>query len=212
MKRLLLLLPLLAVLTASAETAFVSDKLSVPLKSAAGDAGTAVKQLEAGTPLEVVAREGLWARVRDRGGAEGWVETRFITAEAPARAQLADAQAQLGKLRTQLVETQAQLKKTETALVQESARVKELQKTGAAAPAAAVAVPPPAEPAPPMPVAAEPKPVPAAAETPSAGAELMSTTAWLVTCFAMLVIGFLSGNWWLKESIRRRSGGMYLRV
>jgi hypothetical protein len=208
MKRFFLLLPLLAVLTASAETAFVSDKLSVPLKSAAGESGAPVKQLESGTPLEVIAREGLWAHVRDRSGADGWVEVRFITNEAPARAQLTDAQAQLGKLRTQLGETQALLKKTEIALVQESARVKELQKTTAPATAA---MPPPAEPVPP-PVAAEPKPAPPAAETPSAGAELMSTTAWLVTCFAMLVIGFLGGNWWLKESIRRRSGGMYLRV
>jgi hypothetical protein len=207
MKRLFLLLPLLAVLTASAETAFVSDKLSVLLKSAAGEAGAPVKQLESGAPIEVIAREGLWAHVRDRSGADGWVEARFITNEAPARAQLADAQTQLAKLRTQLGETQALLKKTEIALVQESTRVKELQKTATAAPVPA-AVPPPAEPAP----VAETKSAPPAAETPSAGAELMSTAAWLVTCFAMLVIGFLGGNWWLKESIRRRSGGMYLRV
>jgi hypothetical protein len=35
---------------------------------------------------------------------------------------------------------------------------------------------------------------------------------WLGISFAMLVIGFAAGVRWLRESIRKRSGGMYLRV
>jgi hypothetical protein len=205
MKRFFLLVPLLAVLTASAETAFVTDRLSVTLKSAQGEAGVAVKQLDAGAPLEVLERAGLWAHVRDRGGADGWIEARFVSSEAPARSQLAESQAQLVRLRTQLTDAQAQIKKSEAALAQESARVKELQKNGAA-------TPPAAQPALPAPAVVEPKPAPAAAEAASASAEGMSTPAWLAICFAMLVTGFLSGSWWLRESIRRRSGGMYLRV
>ena len=35
---------------------------------------------------------------------------------------------------------------------------------------------------------------------------------WLGISFAMLGIGFVAGVKWLRESIRKRSGGMYLRI
>lgn len=35
---------------------------------------------------------------------------------------------------------------------------------------------------------------------------------WLAFSFAMLVIGFFAGLQWLRESYRRRLGGMYLRI
>jgi Bacterial SH3 domain len=204
MKKLLWLIPLFIVFAAHAESVFVTDRLSVALKTAPNETGAVVKQLDAGAPLDVVERTGLWAHVRDRAGADGWIESRFLTAEAPARAQLADSQAQLAKARAQLADAQAQLRKSETALAQESAKVKDLQKTTAATPPAPAPAPPPA------PEAEAPKPVPA--EMPHSDAQWMPAPAWLATCFAMLVIGFLSGKWWLRESIRRRSGGMYIRV
>ena len=202
MKKYLWSIPLLVVFAAHAESAFVTDRLSVALKAAAGDTGTVVKQLEAGAPLDVIERAGLWTHVRDRAGATGWIEARFLATEAPARAQLADVQAQLARARGQLAETQAQLKKSETALVQESAKVKELQKTADATPP--VSAPPPAS------DTTESKSAPA--EVARSGGQWMPVSAWLATCFAMLVAGFLGGKWWLRESIRRRSGGMYIRV
>jgi hypothetical protein len=202
MKKLLWFILLFVAFAAHAESAFVTDRLSVALKTAPGEAGTAVKQLEAGASLDVVERSGLWVHVRDRAGADGWIEARFLTPDAPARAQLADAQAQLARTRAQLADAQTQLKRSEIALAQESAKVKDLQKTAAAPPAPSA--PPPA------PETVQPKP--ASAETSHSDAQWMPAPAWLATCFAMLVVGFLSGKWWLRESIRRRSGGMYIRV
>jgi hypothetical protein len=46
----------------------------------------------------------------------------------------------------------------------------------------------------------------------AAGAGFGFSLGWLLVSFAMLGIGFFAGVRWLRERIRRRSGGMYLRV
>lgn len=93
--------------------------------------------------------------------------------------------------RLQLARVQAQLKEKEAAL----ARVtEELTALKAAPPPAAAPVPPP------LPVAPE--------QTDSA----TPWWPWLAVSFAMLGIGFFAGMWWLRETYRRRMGGMYLRI
>lgn len=183
--------------SAYAETAYVTDRLTVNLRSTATEVGITVKPLDAGAALEVLERAGLYARVRDKQGGEGWIEARQLSTDLPARAQLAKLQDEFNKSRAQLTETQAQLKKSEASLAQESTRVKELAKTGAN-----------------MPIPSVPPAIMAAAAAPANGAETDSGSllAWFGVSFAMLVLGFIGGALWLRESIRRRSGGMYLRV
>ena len=195
MKKLIWIFPLLVALAAHADTGYVTDRLSVALKSAQGEAGTVVKLLDAGAPLEVLERVGAWARVRDKAGVEGWVETRFISAEVPARIQVARLQDELNKAKAQLAETQAQLKKAEAAAAQATARAGELAKKPNEKPAATEANPP-AGPAP---------------EVQEEGASGFSW-GWLVFSFAMLGAGFWAGIVWLRERTRRKLGGMYLRV
>jgi hypothetical protein len=125
-----------------------------------------------------------------------------LAAEPPARQQLGKLQDELKLARTQLTEAQAKLKETESAVEQEARKNKELAKGLAEARAAP---PPPAVPAP-----AEPPAPAASSHTPDAG--FAFSVGWLLIAFAMLVVGFVAGARWLKESIRRRSGGMYLRV
>jgi hypothetical protein len=182
-------------LSAQAETGYISDKLSVGLQFAPGATGQPVKQLDAGTAVEVLERAGANVRVRDKAGAEGWIESRQLSTEPPARAQLARLQEDLGKARTQLAETQERLKKADAALAQEHARSGELQKSLNEAKTA----PPPA-PASPAPVVEE------------STDDWRTVLLWLGVSFAMLGLGFVIGVVWLRESIRRRSGGMYLRV
>jgi SH3 domain protein len=197
-RRFVVLCLVLAPLAARAETVYVSDRLVVALRAAAADTAAVVKALEVGTPLEVLERAGNFARVRDRQGTEGWAETRHLAAEPPARAQLARVNEELARLRAQLGERDAELKKTQALLAQESAKLKEL----AARPAAAAAeADKPADAAPPAPTAGD--------SGAGGGNDLL---VWLGACFAMLVVGFGAGILWLRESIRRRSGGMYLRV
>ena len=194
---------LLSVSAALAETAYVTERLSVPLHPAPDDIGPALKRLEAGSVLEVLTRGERYARVRDKQGTEGWIDVRFLSSEAPARLQVGKLQEDLGKARKDLTDTQARLRQVETALEQEARKSRALAQNLAEVKAA----PPPAaveQPAPPAPVAPPP--------SPPAGDGLPFSVAWLLISFAMLGIGFASGVHWLKRSIRRRSGGMYLRV
>ena len=163
---------------AQAETAYVTDKLTITLRASQAENSAAVKTLEAGAALEVLERTERHARVRDKQGAEGWIELRLLGPEPAARAQLAKSQEELTKTRAQLAQAQAQLAKAQAA-----------------------------NPAPP---AAQAPPVDSPAANAGAGSGF--SLAWLIVSFAMLIIGFVAGVIWVRESIRKRMGGMYLRV
>lgn len=187
-----------AVSVAQAETVYVAERLRIGLRAEVVETSAVVKTVETGTPLEVVERFDKLARVRDPEGTEGWIETRYLSPEPPARLQLTRLQQDLAKSRTQAAEAQAQLKKSQTTVAEQAEKIKSLELQVADKPPAAVA---PATPKAPPPV------IPAAANTGSGFSYL-----WLGISFAMLVIGFAAGVRWLRESIRKRSGGMYLRV
>lgn len=165
--RWMLALWLMAPLVAAAETLYVIDRLQVGLRAARD--GAVVKPVETGAVLEVLERDERFARVRDKQGAEGWLELRYLSAEPPARVQLAKLQDEINKTRSQLAEAQTQLKNS-------SAR---------GLPASAVMEP---------------------------DAEYELDYLWLGIAFAMLIAGFIAGIVWHRESIRRRMGGMYLRI
>lgn len=250
-----------------AESAYIVDRLYAIMRTEAIETSPVAKTIESGTVVEVLQRTERFARVRDKQGAEGWVETRYLTAEPPMRVQLAKLQDELTKARAQVAETQAQLKKTEktlaaqtasmkempklasgtppssvsdaplraqiaklqddlnqsraqaadvqtqlkkteVALTEQTAKRKELEKTVANVPVAPAAV----APAPSAPtVPAKGAPAPAVAPLPTATGFTFSFV-WLGISFAMLGAGFAAGVAWLRESIRKRSGGMYLRV
>jgi hypothetical protein len=133
----------------------------------------------------------------------GWAEARYLTPEAPARLQFNKLQEDLAKSRSLTAEAQAQLKKAQVAAAEQAGKIKELEK----AVEDKLAMPPPATPVPvPPPVAAPP------VGKTSKDAGFIFSYLWLGISFAMLGIGFAAGVRWLRESIRKRSGGMYLRI
>ncbi len=161
---------LLGPLAVSAETVYVIDKLQVGLRAEGDAVSVVVKSLETGAALEVLERSERFMRVRDKSGAEGWVESRYVGVELPARAQLAKLQDELNKARAQLAEAQAKSKRT------------------------------------------EPTPAPAAVTDADADTEYELDYLWFFIALGMLVVGFAAGILWHRESIRRRMGGMYLRI
>ena len=196
MKQLLILVVCLLIpVLARAETAFVTERLNIPVYTAPAE-GAAVRTLEAGATLEVLERQERFARVRDAQGQEGWIDVRHLTNAAPAKARAGKLQDDLNRLRAQLAETQTKLKAAEEALGKQSGRSEELNRQLAAAQATAS-----------KPASAEPAVAPKPATTDGG-----FSWGWLGFAFAMLVLGFVAGLLWLRESIRRRSGGMYLRV
>ena len=198
--RTLLGLAMLGIFTsARAETLYVAERMRIGLRAEATETGAVVKTVETGTPLEAIERVENFVHVRDPQGTVGWAEARYLTPDAPARLQMVKLQEDLARSRSQTAEAQAQLKKAQAAAAEQAATIKALEQKAADKPA----LPPPATP---VPVA----PPPVGKTSKDAGFSF--SYLWLGISFAMLGIGFAAGVKWLRESIRKRSGGMYLRI
>ena len=201
MRRLCAVLLLAVSWPALAETAYVTERLPIELRTAFADGAPVVKVIEGGATLEVLERVDRYANVRDAQGAEGWIEARFLVNTPPARAQLDRAQADLTKVRADLARAQARIAQLDAKVAQESARGTELAQTAEQAKEAATQAQ----------LAAQQAEQEAAAQVASAEEE---DFPWglLVLAFAMLWIGFGAGIVWLRERHRKRLGGMYLRI
>jgi len=222
--------------SAFAETMYVTDQVTVGLRADVTPAATVLATVSTGAALEILERNSSFVRVRDANGIEGWVEATALAPQPPAaqqlksiraeldrtRAQLANAQGELGKARAapaadgdkvqaELASTRVQLgklqsdikKKDDEIAAATAARDTAVKETAAlrAAVAHEAAARGSAAPAPELP--------PQVADSkPKSGFSFL----WLGIAFAMLVLGFIGGVVWVKESIRRRMGGMYLRV
>jgi SH3 domain protein len=82
---------------ARAETAWVSDRFEITLRSGPSTSNAIQLMLGSGTELEVldVDAETGYSQVRTTGGTEGWVLTRYLMDEPAAREQLAALTSQL---------------------------------------------------------------------------------------------------------------------
>jgi hypothetical protein len=202
--RTLLVLAMLGIFTsARAETLYVAERMRIGLRAEATETGAVVKTVETGTPLEAIERVENFVQVRDPQGTVGWAEARYLTPDAPARLQMVKLQEDLARSRSQTAEAQAQLKKAQAAAAEQAATIKTLEKEAADKP-----VLPPAATSMPVPPPVAPPPV----GKTSKDAGFIFSYLWLGISFAMLGIGFAAGVKWLRESIRKRSGGMYLRI
>lgn len=202
--RIVMVLAMLGQFSAAhAETLYVAERMRIGLRAEATETGAVVKTVETGTPLEMIERVENFVQVRDPQGTMGWAEARYLTPELPARLQLVKLQEDLAKSRSQTAEAQAQLKKAQATSAAQEATIKTLEQEVADKPA--------------LPPTVTPMPVPPPVAAPPVGktakdAGFMFSYLWLGISFAMLGIGFVAGVKWLRESIRKRSGGMYLRI
>jgi len=75
---------------ARAEAVWVSDEFEITLRSGPSTSNAIVRMLSSGTQLEVLETDADtgYTRVRTAGGTEGYVLTRYLMGEPPAREQL----------------------------------------------------------------------------------------------------------------------------
>ena len=107
---LLLTLLISLVLVGMAQGARITDKLLAGLYPDPDSTGKPTRVLPSDTPLERLEKRGDFTRVRLGDGSEGWVESRFITDEKPARIMLLELQAKNSQLQQQLRDAERQLK------------------------------------------------------------------------------------------------------
>ncbi len=131
-----------------AQTRYVSDKLVVELRRGPSTEYLILKGLEAGTQVEVLEEDKSkgYSRIRVAGqDTEGWILSRFLTAEpiardrldaaernlATAQKRVAELEEQVGQMAAQLRDTQSDLAETRSNHTKVSAELADL-KTSAA--------------------------------------------------------------------------------
>jgi SH3 domain protein len=129
--RWLTMLVLLLGISAAAQTRYVSDRTIIELRRGPGTEFLILRNLEAGEQLEVLEQnqEAGYSRVRVADqGTEGWILTRYLSAEpiarerlvvaernlAAARERIAALEAQVGQLTTDLTDARRELEQTRT--------------------------------------------------------------------------------------------------
>ncbi|MBK6657286.1 MAG: TIGR04211 family SH3 domain-containing protein [Proteobacteria bacterium] len=100
------LLPALLMLAcgvaAAADTAYVIDKLLVGIHESRDTDSAIIKVVPTGTKLEVLKRDGDVANVSEPGGASGWVDAAYLSAEPPAQVRIAELEKIKAALEDQL--------------------------------------------------------------------------------------------------------------
>lgn len=214
MKRAYLCLVIWAMSAAYAiavETVYVTDQVTVAIRADVTPGSPVVKTVTTGTALEVLEQDAELARVRDAQGAEGWVERSALSPHPPAGAQVKALRAELERTRAQLVQVQTQLDKSRAAASTAPATEQlqaELAATSAQLARAQAEIKSNEQAA-----ASRQSKASAAGVSEAAGSgETGFGWLWPAIAFAMLVLGFIGGVVWVRESIRRRMGGLYLRI
>jgi SH3 domain protein len=98
--RLVCIVVLLSASTTNAATLYISDALTVPLRSGPSSEHRILRVLPAGTALEVLDRDEAagFVRVRTEGELEGWLPEQYLVAEPIARDRLVTANARIREL------------------------------------------------------------------------------------------------------------------
>lgn len=92
-------------LSAQAQTAYISDELTVPLRRGPSNGHKIINAaLPSGTQLQILSEDQAagFTQVRTLNGTEGWVPTQYLTPQPIARDRLAAATKRVESLETQL--------------------------------------------------------------------------------------------------------------
>jgi len=96
------------------ETYYVSDELTITMRSGESTQHQIIRSLRSGTKLEVseTHQETGYSLARTESGTEGWVLTRFLNTQPAAKQRLEVANNKLEKLTKEVTELRAELSKS----------------------------------------------------------------------------------------------------
>lgn len=107
---------LLTAFTSAAETRYVTEDLTITLRTGPGKDRKIIAFPKSGTPLEIISPGDEYTEVQMANGKQGWVLTRFLTSHVPADLVLA----QLQKKHARVVEQYEELRNRASNLNTES--------------------------------------------------------------------------------------------
>jgi SH3 domain protein len=119
---------------ADAQSAWVSDQFEVLLRTGPSTEHAIRLTMSSGTELEVLESDSDsgYARVRTRAGTEGWVLSRYLMSEPPARQQLERLTAQLTNASAEGSSLTSQLQAIQTQYDQATRTIDSLEQSNAA--------------------------------------------------------------------------------
>ena len=91
---------------------YVSDELVITMRTGKSNEHRIVRSLESGTRLRILESDKQYTRVKTENGESGWVLTRFLSPDQPARVLLPPIKAKLEMLEKENAELSASLKET----------------------------------------------------------------------------------------------------
>jgi SH3 domain protein len=98
--------------SAQASTVYISDQLTVPLRSGPSNAHRILHRgLPSGTRLEVVSvdEQAGFTQIRTERGTDGWIRSQYLVSQPIARDRLRDAQAEIQRLTRRIAQVSEQL-------------------------------------------------------------------------------------------------------
>jgi len=113
---------LFQLLPVQAKTFYVTDKVLVGVYELASTESNLLKALPTGTPIEVIERQGEFAKIRSPDGTTGWVENSYLIDHKPAQLLVLDLTDQQKQMNEQLTLAQAELEATQKQLVEAKAK------------------------------------------------------------------------------------------
>lgn len=185
---LLILAPPLA----AAQTAYVTDVLTLGLHEAEDTSDRPFRTLISGTELQILRRVPNYAFVETPDGAQGWVRSAFLVDDKPARLRVAEVEAALEIMREELESAQ----QAQLAAEQETARIRLNMQAGDDSTDAVLDTIERLE--------ARTRNYEQRIETYRGS---LPRTWVLAALVVTLIAGFLAGMWCLDALIRRRHGG-----
>ncbi|RKZ35710.1 MAG: TIGR04211 family SH3 domain-containing protein [Gammaproteobacteria bacterium] len=111
----------------SAEIAYVIDRLLVGIHQEQDLNSTITKVVPTGTPLEVLERDGDFARVRAGDGVTGWVDASYIMKEKPSQVVVLELEKERERLEKDLEDAVHLLDRARQQLSEFEARVRDLE-------------------------------------------------------------------------------------
>lgn len=110
--RFLIILVFLALSTSLlADTMYVIDKLVLGMHESQSPDSDLVKALPTGTPLEVLERDGKFAKVRAPDGSSGWVDAGYLMKDKPAQLVILELEDKFRRSNEALAKSDRALKK-----------------------------------------------------------------------------------------------------
>ena len=193
MRLLFGLVALFLFVSATAETAYVTDNLRLSVYQTPDFSGSSIRTLESGQAFEVVSRDRFAAQIVLPDGVRGYVRAAYIVTDKPAKLIVAETQAERDRLAEELATLRESFAEPAALVDKLEAESADLQSRLAAADERA-------------------------AELEESNDDLVRERAaykyslpytWVGGAILIcLVAGFLGGLWWVDRQSRRRHGGI----